>query len=316
MRPPSASRVRRALGPVAVATVVATYAVIVLGSTVRVTESGMGCPDWPLCHGRIGPVDHFHALLEQGHRYLVLAVTVGVVATAVLAWRARAGHRVVYPALVGVALLMLQIALGAVTVFTRNAPPTVAMHLAGAFLLLAAVTVTAVTATAPPGAGAPPDRLARWALGATFALLVSGSLVVDGGASTTCPSWPWCRSRVGVAASLVALQLAHRALAAAAGVLLVALALRAIVHRREAPAGRPFAWALAGLLPAQFGVGAATALLGAPPAAQDVHLALAAAIWVSATALIAGTSMPPVDRVSRAVLAPVHVWAGDASEPG
>ncbi len=79
----------RALVVAAAVTAVATYALLVLGSTVRVTDSGMGCPDWPLCNGRVGPVGGTHALWEQSHRYAVVLVTVLVVATAALAWRRR-----------------------------------------------------------------------------------------------------------------------------------------------------------------------------------------------------------------------------------
>lgn len=55
---------------VALVTLVATAGLILLGSTVRMTESGMGCRSWPLCNGAIGPVGGFHSLLEQSHRYL------------------------------------------------------------------------------------------------------------------------------------------------------------------------------------------------------------------------------------------------------
>src|SRR5674476_1570417 len=46
------------------ATVVAAYGLVVLGSTVRVTNSGMGCPGWPLCAGQVGPIAQLHPLIE------------------------------------------------------------------------------------------------------------------------------------------------------------------------------------------------------------------------------------------------------------
>ena len=284
---------RRALFPAALATMVATYLLAVLGSTVRVTDSGMGCSGWPLCDGRIGPVDHVGALVEQSHRYLAAAVTLGVVAVVLLAWRARAGRDVLVPALWATGLVGVQVVLGAVTVVTGNAPPTVALHLVGALLLLAAVTVTALSCRTPHDHDHPPaDPRARagplaWAaLAATFVLFVSGSVVVDGGASAACPSWPACLPHVGVAIALVAIQLAHRSMAAVAVVLLGAAAVRTLAARRDMPAAAGFAWMLLALLPAQIAAGAASALLRAPPAAQDVHLALAAAIWVGAVGLV------------------------------
>src|SRR5674476_1238816 len=69
------------------ATVVAAYGLVVLGSTVRVTNSGMGCPGWPLCAGQVGPIAQLHPLIEQSHRYLASLVTILILALAALAWR-------------------------------------------------------------------------------------------------------------------------------------------------------------------------------------------------------------------------------------
>ena len=57
------------------ATMVTTYFLIVLGSTVPVTNSRMGCSSWPLCNGQVVPIDRFHPLIEQSHRYLATIVT-------------------------------------------------------------------------------------------------------------------------------------------------------------------------------------------------------------------------------------------------
>ncbi|MDA8309514.1 MAG: COX15/CtaA family protein [Actinomycetota bacterium] len=293
------ARARRWLFPTALATLGATYLLAVLGSTVRVTESGTGCKGWPLCDGQVGPVDQFHALIEQSHRYLAAAVTLGVVGTAVVAWRAGAGRAVLAPALWATGLVGVQVVLGAVTVVTDNAPPTVALHLVGALLLLAAVSATAVESHARTGAEGSQATcrvragpLAWWALGATFVLFVSGSLVVDGGASAACPSWPLCLPHAGVASVLVAIQLVHRTMAAVAVVLLTVLAGRILVRRRRARPESAFTWTLLFLLPAQVAAGAASALLRAPAAAQDVHLALAAAIWVDAVGLVTALRVP------------------------
>ena len=169
-------------------TVLATYCLVVLGSTVRVTNSGMGCRGWPLCSGQVGPIAQFHPLLEQSHRYLVTLVTVLILVLAVLVWRT--GPAVWYvrgPALVSVGVIAVQIVLGAITVITNNAPVTVVLHLAVGLLFLGVVTVTAVGSFIVPAQSwsllHEPGRLAWVAVVGLFFVLVSGSLVVDGARS-------------------------------------------------------------------------------------------------------------------------------------
>jgi heme A synthase len=47
----------------------------------------MGCKGWPLCSGQIGPIDQFHPLLEQSHRYLASIVTILIFSLAIVTWR-------------------------------------------------------------------------------------------------------------------------------------------------------------------------------------------------------------------------------------
>lgn len=272
----------------ALATAVATYFLIILGSTVRVTESGMGCPGWPLCYGQLGPIDHFHALIEQSHRYVVALVTVLVVLTAIAAWRlARENRSVLIPALAALGIIAIQIALGAITVITHNAPFTVALHLIFGLLVLAATWVTAAATLVDhrEAQGRRLQPLAYITLGVTLLLLISGSLVVDGGASYACPSWPFCTASHGVAAPLIAIQYAHRGMVLLFSVLLAIFVMRVARNWRSVPGARLVADLVAVLLLGQIAVGGLVATLGAPEALQDLHLALAAAIWVCVVVL-------------------------------
>ena len=278
------SRADRIVVGLAVATMVCTYALVVLGSTVRVTNSGMGCPSWPLCYGHVGPVDRFHALLEQSHRYLVVLVTVGALSTAVAARRARVRRLAFAPAAAAASLVVFQAALGALTVLAKNAPWTVAVHLVVGLVFFAVTVVTAVAAVRGPHGRWSPAAVGRWgwaALAATLATIVGGTLVVANGAGAACPAWPLCPSS---ASGLANWQLVHRSLAAAAAVCLVLF----VVGRWRVQPGR---WRVAaggtvGLFAAVAGFGAASALSGAAAAWQDVHLAMVALLWGSVVATV------------------------------
>src|SRR5213079_543613 len=133
-----------------VATAVATYALVVLGGVVRVSGSGLGCPDWPLCHGRALPPLDLHAIIEYSHRTTASLTSILVVATAVVAWVAWRNRRdLVIPATFAVGLLAIQVVLGAITVRLELPPMIVLAHLATAMALLGAVCVTAVAARVP-----------------------------------------------------------------------------------------------------------------------------------------------------------------------
>jgi heme A synthase len=290
----------RAVVVLAVLTMGLTYALVVLGSTVRVTNSGMGCPSWPLCYGKAGPVDQYNALWEQSHRYLVGIVTVAVCATALVAYRSQTRRLARLPAATGVGLVVFQAALGAVTVFAKNAPWTVAVHLVVGLIFFAVTIVTAVAATRSGHASWSPGVVGLWGWGAvagTLVLVIAGTVVVGSGAGDDCPSWPLCTHSAPT--SMIAWQLVHRSIALIAAVAIVGFVLR---HWR-ATAGwhrwRVGAAALIGLLIGAAALGAATALTRASAGWQDLHLALAAATWGLLIALVAmlATHGPPAALV-------------------
>ncbi|TAN31257.1 MAG: heme A synthase [Actinomycetota bacterium] len=282
----------RKLRVLALATLISTYLLIVLGSTVRVTESGMGCNGWPLCSGKIGPIDQYHPLLEQSHRYLATIVTVLICAIAVVTWRAGArAYHLRGLSMAGVAVIIVQIVLGAITVFTNNAPVTVALHLIVGLLFLAIASITAVRAFAGRRSiwnqMGRLDRSAIWAVGGIFLILISGSLVVDGGAEEACPSWPLCTGS-HAQGGLIDLQLIHRGIVLVGTVFAVIYLLKIIRGNTRIPSQYGLALTGAVLLVVQIAAGAVVALLKAPDVLADVHLALAAALWavIVATAAV------------------------------
>ena len=289
----------RGLRLLAVLTVVATYLLLVLGSTVRVTNSGMGCPGWPLCSGRVGPISQFHPLMEQSHRYLATIVTVLIILIAGLAFRAGPQAKFVrVPSLIAVGMIAIQVVLGAVTVITNNAPVTVALHLVVGLIFMGAVTVTAVATFIGYEQSWMPFRhrpsLAWAALGGLFLIVITGTLVVDGGAQSACTSHPACIGSPE-AGGLVAIQLAHRTMVLIVGTLLVVYLVSFLRGRSARVSTVRLAQAGLLLLAVQVIVGLFDATLGAPAGLADVHLALASALW---TVVVAVFALSATDRIS------------------
>ena len=120
------------------ATVICVFLLVVIGGVVRVTGSGLGCPDWPLCYGKVLPPLEYTAVIEYSHRF-VASIIVGplVLATAIVALVAyRSDRWVWWPAAVAVPLLIVQGLLGGVTVLTHLPGGVVAVHLGTALALL------------------------------------------------------------------------------------------------------------------------------------------------------------------------------------
>ena len=149
-------------------TVVTTLILIVVGGIVRVSDSGLGCGPagsgthgWPLCGGRAIPFVETNAIVEFSHRLLA---TVVVILIALLAWTAYRGLRErrwpLRGAIAAGVLVLVQAALGGLTVENNLAEELVAAHLGLAMLLLATVlwldlAARREEAAARPGRGTP-----------------------------------------------------------------------------------------------------------------------------------------------------------------
>src|SRR5204863_5526480 len=294
----------KAFRALTVATALVTYALVVLGGVVRVSGSGLGCPDWPLCHGRLLPPLDLHAIIEYSHRTTASLASALIVLTAVVAWLAwRKRRDIVIPAMVALGLLVVQVVLGAITVRLELPPMIVLAHLATAMALLAAVCVTAVAArvsrpTLPVDRASVP--LARAAAGGTYLLILSGSLVVGSGASGACDSWPLCRGGFSLAFDgYPAIQLLHRGLAAVIGVLVIVSLFRLLNRYRVERAVRATVALTLASLAFQVAVGAAVVTLHLPAVLRGLHLALASAVWTGTVVLaVIASRLPPAAQTA------------------
>ncbi|TMD64505.1 MAG: protoheme IX farnesyltransferase [Chloroflexi bacterium] len=290
----------KALRGLSLATAVVTYALVVLGGVVRVSGSGLGCPDWPLCHGRLLPPLNLHAIIEYSHRTTTVLATTLMVLTAVMAWLwLRRRRDLVTAATLALGLLVVQITLGAITVKLELPPIVVLVHLANAMALLGAVSVTAVAAMTTPIRGRHDVVAMRWARAAaagTYLLIVSGSLVVASGASGACDAWPLCGGGFSLAFDgRPSIQILHRALAGLIGLLVVISLLMVMARHRREPAVRGTVALTLAALAFQVAVGAAVVTLHLPTPLRALHLALAGAVWVGTVALaVIAARLPPI----------------------
>ncbi|TMQ73001.1 MAG: heme A synthase [Candidatus Eisenbacteria bacterium] len=278
------------------------FALMVLGSLVRTTGSGLACPDWPLCQGRLIPPFQFNVLVEWLHRLLALLVSLLLAATVASVWtqrevRARLG------ALAGlaVALLGAQILLGALTVWKLLDPAIVGGHLAVALLLFSTMIVLTLAASReasdmPPTLDARPDGLLPL-FGGACALIylqaVLGGVVSASGASLACPDWPACAAGEWFPPlrGLIGVHMMHRYVAYLLTAYLVVVAARARRAGDGIVAG--IGPILLGLVLGQIVLGVINLLLGIQPWLSAFHLANAAgmlALTVATTFRIA--SMP------------------------
>jgi heme A synthase len=237
-------------------TILFSYALIVLGAVVRVTDSGISCPDWPRCYGiwLLTPsafaaipdtaYTYGQVMLEWTHR-LIAGFVVGplVVALTVWAFRLRGEVPALAPLMVtALVLVVIQAGLGGFTVLDRNSPWSVAVHLTVALIFLA--TLIRVYLAARADGGAPADALPRRiatltgiAVLAALATMASGAMMAKSGASLACASWPLCNETLlpDLADPLVFANVVHRLLVLVTALLIGVLFVAGRARRTTAP---------------------------------------------------------------------------------
>lgn len=194
-----------------------TFDLVMFGSFTRLTDSGLGCPDWPGCyasaspigaHAEIsqaqaampsGPVSHQKAWIEMTHRYL--ATGVGALLTVLMvwtAWAARQGQRAASPlwATLSFVWVCVQGAFGALTVTLKLYPLIVTLHLLGGIGLLALLALQAERYRVQRMAVSPSLRLGL----VSVLLLVLVQTALGGWVSTNyavlaCEGFPTCNGQ-------------------------------------------------------------------------------------------------------------------------
>lgn len=289
------------------AALVVSILIVVGGGVVRVTGSGLGCPDWPSCDtGSFAPIPALgiHGIIEFSNRSLtgVLVVAVGwaIVAARLQEHRDRMLTRLAWSMFW---LVVANAIAGGITVLVKLNPWVVALHFLLAMGLLATATLTWHRARwrGEPGRLAPaaPSAIARVLLVLTAALVIVGTLVSGSGPhsgdSVAVP-------RMGL--DWTSVVLIHGALAvlviALTVVLLVALS-GAVRRTPDAALSRRTTLVFLVVLLAQGLIGAVQSLIGIPAVLVVLHLLGAALVWVGAIRVLLDVepglfALEPADR--------------------
>ncbi|MBK7540314.1 MAG: COX15/CtaA family protein [Candidatus Competibacteraceae bacterium] len=195
-----------------------TFVVVVLGAYVRLSDAGLGCPDWPGCYGQLDvpdeaqqiarandayphrPVEPAKAWKEMVHRYFAGTLGVLVLTLAVLAWRNRSsGHQPVALPLFLLGLIVFQALLGMWTVTWQLKPVVVMAHLLGG---LATLSLLAWLVLRQGGYGLeavavdhrPLRNYALLGLALLVAQIALGGWTSANYAALACPDFPTCQS--------------------------------------------------------------------------------------------------------------------------
>jgi heme a synthase len=289
-------------------TLVLAVVVVVVGAYVRLSDAGLGCPDWPLCYGQAVPGGIADgdtlskAWKEMGHRYLAGTLGLAILALSLVAWRTRQTPKLAAALL---ALVLLQATLGAWTVTMLLKPAIVTAHLLGGMAILALLAWIAMTEFFGMKGPAPASLRgsASLALAALIVQIALGGWVSSNYAALACPDVPLCHGQLvppmdfGNAfhvvrelgqtpqgellsrEALTAIHWSHRMFA------LVAAAAIGWAAYRAFPVSRALALLVAALLALQFSLGVANVLVSRPLELAAAHNAGAAALLIALVVL-------------------------------
>jgi len=269
------------------------YLQIALGGVVRVSGSGLGCPDWPLCNGRPYPPANVHSIIEYSHRTVGAITGVLLILTVIAAWVVfrRTRPIVAWLATGSLVAIAAEGGIGGVVVINELTPWLVLIHLALAMVILGFLVATAIMSL--PAAKATPDRKLALAAVATYVLLLTGSSVVASGADESCHSWPLCGNGLALDFGGVnAFTMLHRGAVLVVGVFLIYVLARAM----RSPALRPVALVTLIVFALQVAVGAGAAVTNAG-LFDGLHVAIATLVWAGMLTL-ALLTLPRTERAA------------------
>ncbi|HEX8004011.1 MAG TPA: COX15/CtaA family protein [Mycobacteriales bacterium] len=277
-------------GKLAVTTVAATLVLIAFGGFVRAMEAGLGCPDWPTCHGSLNPPSSLGygalklAWIEHSHRLWAAVLIVLIVALAVMAWSTRQPRRVRLVTLWLVPAVLSQAVLGAIVVWLELDAASVVLHLSGALTVLALAIYVALQQARPAVVRPRLGALPAVTLAVTVGQMLLGSAVTGWSAGLAYGTFPSFNGNVlppRVETAQQVLHVAHRFTAYVVVGLVVALWWRA---RQSEPFVATFANVALVLTLVQVALGALNIWFKLEAWSVAPHLAVGS--WIVASLLV------------------------------
>jgi cytochrome c oxidase assembly protein subunit 15 len=208
---------KRRLHALTLLTLFLTFDLVLFGAFTRLTDSGLGCPDWPGCYGNAsplgaraeihaeqsvrpdGPVTHGKAWVEMVHRYLATAVGVLITVMALAAWWLRRQDRTApspWWASVTLVWVIAQGAFGALTVTMKLYPAIVTLHLLGGIGLLVLLAAQDQVFEPRPLRLSPGLAVLAWATSLLLLLQIAlGGWVSTNYAVLACSDFPTCQGQ-------------------------------------------------------------------------------------------------------------------------
>ncbi|MEX2588443.1 MAG: heme o synthase [Actinomycetota bacterium] len=173
-------------------TTVLAIVLVFVGALVRATGSGLGCPDWPRCHGQWIPPMEQTAIIEYSHRLAASIVGFLVLALAITAWlKYRSVGPVFWPAFAALVTVIIQAGVGRQVVLDELHADLVVLHFFLSLALVGLLTFATVSSFTARGGGL--DRTSKLALfsgASTFLVLMVGAAVVQSSAGLAFSDWP------------------------------------------------------------------------------------------------------------------------------
>lgn len=255
----------------ALACAVATFILIIAGGLVTSTDSGLAVPDWPLSYGMLFPPMVGGIFYEHGHRMIAGAVGLMTLALALWLWRSEERAWVRRLGVIALITVIVQAALGGITVLWLLPPAISSSHLGTAMAFFCIVTAIALvtsrgwhdpTTRARADGRSPLPRLALITSVAAYVQILLGATMRHTGAGLACPDFPLCNGALlpPLSDAAIALHMSHRAGAVLVTVLVLYVAERAWALHPDAPELRRPALAAVALVALQVLLGALSVL--------------------------------------------------------